>query len=255
VKNLSLKLPKRDEVVLCKITQIKKYGVYGELVSNPQIKTFTYINNVSSTWIKNIRNFVRIGQIRAGKVLNVKKDENLVELSFAKVTPSEEKEKINEWKNEKRMRKLIESYAKSKEKSAEILKKIEERYDNLAYCLEDIIKSPIEELGLEEWGIEKEFIDFIKNSVKKSNKEIKITLKLSFFDENGIDHIKEILTKIARMKEENVKIEIKYIGAPKYLLKIEAPDYKICEKVWKKAQDILEKETKKAKGEFSYERE
>jgi len=52
-----------------------------------------------------------------------------------------------------------------------------------------------------------------------------------------------------------VAIDVKYIGAPRYMIKVKAPDYKVAESQMKKAVERVEAYMKKMKGECEFQRE
>jgi len=68
--------PEVGEIVIGKIVKVLDYGVFMDLIEYEGLQGFVHISNVSSSWIKNIRNFVKEGQIRAGKVTNIDQSKN-----------------------------------------------------------------------------------------------------------------------------------------------------------------------------------
>lgn len=54
---------------------------------------------------------------------------------------------------------------------------------------------------------------------------------------------------------EDVEITLKYLGAPRYLIKVKAPDYKVAEDELRKAAERIVNEMKKHGGEASFSRE
>ncbi|MEM4326555.1 MAG: S1 RNA-binding domain-containing protein [Candidatus Diapherotrites archaeon] len=94
-------LPEQGEIVIGKITKVLDYGVFLELLEYEGVQGFVHISNVSSSWIKNIRNFVKEGQIRAGKVIAIDEKKNQIDISFTKVPPNAQREKIEEYRQTK----------------------------------------------------------------------------------------------------------------------------------------------------------
>src|SRR3989344_179030 len=101
------KLPERNEIVVCKISKVLNYGVFVELIEFEKLQAFVHISQVASGWIKNIRNFVREGEIRAAQITGINMEKNQVDASFIKVGLGEQKARINAWKNLKRNQKLL----------------------------------------------------------------------------------------------------------------------------------------------------
>jgi len=79
--------PARDDLVIVRITQILDYVVFFEPMENNNIRGFVNIGNVSTSWVKNVRNFVKMNQIRAARVLNIDQAKGQFDLSCAGVTP------------------------------------------------------------------------------------------------------------------------------------------------------------------------
>ena len=75
--------PERDDLVVVRVSQILDYGVFVELLEFNNVRGFVHISNVSSSWVKNIRNFVKPNQVRVAKVLNVDVTKRQIDLSFA----------------------------------------------------------------------------------------------------------------------------------------------------------------------------
>ena len=107
-----MEYPDRGDLVVVKVTQILDYGVFLELLEYDKAKGFIHISNVSSSWVKNIRNFVKANQVRVAKVLNIDTEKRQIDLSFAGVSPQREKQKLTEFKQVNREEKLILILAK-----------------------------------------------------------------------------------------------------------------------------------------------
>src|SRR3989338_103759 len=110
-EQLLAEMPNHGEVVVCKITKVLDYGVFAELLEYGNAKGFVHISQVSSGWIKNIRNFVKEGQVRAAQVMLVNRERGQIDLSFTKVSEQAQKARLEEWKQLTRSRKLIEVLA------------------------------------------------------------------------------------------------------------------------------------------------
>ena len=106
-----MEYPDRNELVVVKVTQILDYGVFAELLEYDNAKGFIHISNVSSSWVKNIRNVVKSNQVRVAKVLNIDTEKRQIDLSFARVSPQREKQKLAEFKQVNREENLIQILA------------------------------------------------------------------------------------------------------------------------------------------------
>ena len=100
----------------------------------------------------------------------------------------------------------------------------------------------------------KTVIEDISSKIKLPTVEIRGILELSNNKSDGVEVIRKILLDIIKENRDS-KIEISYIGAPKYRLSIIAQDFKTAEKILKPIIEKIEKDTKKQGGEFKFTRE
>ena len=84
--------------------------------------------------------------------------------------------------------------------------------------------------------------------------EIKGHISVNCWLPDGIIHIRNALTLAEESEYDDVEIQLKYIGAPQYLITVKAPDYKIAEDQLKKAVIKIEGEIKNHNGSFEFHR-
>ncbi|MQK95511.1 hypothetical protein, partial [Escherichia coli] len=77
--------------------------------------------------------------------------------------------------------------------------------------------------------------------------------EIKFMQPDGVERIKKAFSEVKL--DENVGIEIYYVGAPKYRVVIEAEDYKVAENALKKLVTTISKNVKKLGGECNFIRE
>ena len=110
---------------------------------------------------------------------------------------------------------------------------------------------------LDDLGISKKIMDVIEELGKKINiptVEIRGILEMTSKKSDGIEIIKKILLD-AIQESQNKKIEISYLGAPRYRLSIIAQDFKTAEKTLKPIIEKIEKNVSKLDGTFKFSRE
>ncbi|MQG18985.1 MAG: RNA-binding protein, partial [SAR202 cluster bacterium] len=78
-------------------------------------------------------------------------------------------------------------------------------------------------------------------------------LEISNNQSNGVELIQKTLTEAENA--EGAKIEITYLGAPKYRLSLISQDFKSAEKSLKPILEKIEKNVKKQNGFFNFTRE
>ena len=84
--------------------------------------------------------------------------------------------------------------------------------------------------------------------------EITGHLEVNSWLPDGVDHIRVALSNAEQSEFEDVEIQVKYIGAPKYIITVNAPDYKIAEDELKKAVEKIREYIKKYDGTCEFHR-
>lgn len=244
--------PKVSDVVICKVTKITDFGVFVSLLEYDNIEAFIHVSQVSSTWVKNIHNHVKINQIRAGKVLNVDTYKNHVDLSFNRVTAAEEKRKISDYRMFKRAQGLLTAVSKElklteDEVWKDIAEPILEKETNLYTGFVNILKFGFKHYPDINKKYETKLLELLEKSITIKDKKISSILEISNASENGIEIIKKALSKIIT---ENKNVTVVYIASGKYELTVIAKDYKQASK---KINDCFSSLTKLLKGSnFKY---
>jgi len=251
-------IPEDGELVIIKIKKILPYGAFCSLEEYTNKEGFVHISEVASRWIKNIHEFISEGKTDVAKVINIDKQKGQIDLSLKQVTETEKKRKLDSVRRERRANKLIEQVGKQtklKEKEIEDIKtELIANFEDLYSALEEI--STDEKGALKDIKLPKKFEEMLitvsKNAIKQSKAVIKGILSFTVYDSEGVDIIQKSLGKIKDFK--NAKIDILYLGAPKYEIRIEAEDYKTAEKTLEKFIKKLEEKTAGKIVDISFEK-
>ncbi len=253
-----MNFPELNEYVVCKITKILDYGVFADLVEYPNTSGFVHISQVASGWIKNIRNFAKENEIRVAKVLHVDAEKKQIDLSFTKVSSSDERARLDTWKKMKRAQKLIEIIAKEKNSTTEeawefVAQPLLEKYNSLHDAFQAIALNPQEASKpiQKEWL--KPALDVITKNIEIPNRTIQGVVALSSFAPNGIELIKDALIS-AQNSTKDAEISIYYAGSGKYVIRVSSFDYKVAERVLKFAAGNAIESIKAAGGTGSFEK-
>ncbi|MCX6662407.1 MAG: translation initiation factor IF-2 subunit alpha [Euryarchaeota archaeon] len=253
--------PEEAELVVGTITKVQNFGAFVSLDEYPNKEGFIHISEIATGWVKRIRNFVREKQKVVCKVVHVDEAKKHIDLSLKKVNDHQRREKIQDWKNAQKATRLFEMVAQELGKSVDqcykefgdaLLKKYGTMYaafEESAYDANTLKNDSFSGDWL------KKFEEVAKGSITVPFVEIKGMLLLTSFLPDGITHIKEALNIAEKSEFDDVTIDIKYIGAPRYMVKVKAPDYKIAESQMKKAVERAEAYMKKMKGECEFQRE
>jgi translation initiation factor 2 subunit 1 len=236
-------LPSENDLVICTITKVFSHGAFARLDEYEGKEGFIHISEVASTWIKNIRDFVKPGQKSVAKVMSVNPAKGHIDLSLRRVGDSQKKNKTHEWKRAQKSDKLLELLAK------EVGKTLDDAYREVGFKLEDEfgeIYSGFEEISLlGESAIDdldipnvwkKPLVNIAVENVAIPRVSITGYLDLKCYLPNGVDIIKEAL--LTPMEEiEDVELEVKYTKSPRFSVTVNAPDYKTAEEALKNYAD------------------
>ncbi|WML66704.1 MAG: Translation initiation factor 2 subunit alpha [Methanoregula sp. SKADARSKE-2] len=240
--------PQESELVVCTVENVKDFVAFVSLDEYGGRQGLIPISEIATGWIKYIRDHIREGQKIVCKVLNVDKTRGHIDLSLKDVNEHQRREKIREWKNESKARKWIGFVAEASGEPATALEDvIYNKYGALYPVFEDIVIEPettLKKLGLPKKASET-LLKVARESVKVPSVEVTGHLILTSNQPDGITVIKNALKKASESKSAGAEIEILYIGAPTYRIKVTAPDYKKAEKAIEKAANaaiaVLEK--------------
>lgn len=242
-------MPEVGELVLCKVERVTQFAGWCSLEEYPEAKGMIHISEAIGKWIYDIREVVKAGKQYVAKVVKVDKENNFVNLSLKRVSPKEEKDKLNSFRKEQRAEKVLEQAAKELGKNLDQAYEeagflLQEKFGELSTALEEAKKSKEILVKI----LPKEWADALFNAIQKAFKEKEIKLKaeimLKSYAKDGIEKIKSALENL-----EKSGLIVKYISAPRYRVEIKTTDPKSMEK---KLKEILEKTTKEFEGEASF---
>jgi len=243
--------PQEAELVVCTVDTVKDFVAFVSLDEYGGRQGLIPISEVARGWIKYIRDHIREGQKVVCKVLNVDRSRGHIDLSLKDVNEHQRREKIREWKNESKAKKWLGFAA---EQSGEDARAIEDeifgKYGSFYPVFEDLVIDPeptVKKLGLSK-KVSEALLHVAQENVKVPRVEVTGHLHLTVSSSDGISVIKKAL-KSAEPKISGVDIELLYLGAPLYRIKVTAPDYKKAEKAIEKAASAAITVVEKAGGE------
>lgn len=256
-------LPRENDLVICTITKVFSQGAFASLDEYEGKTGFIHISEIASTWVKNIRDFVREGQKTVAKVLGVDAKKGHIDLSTRRVGDAQRKNKMWEWKRDQKAEKLLELIAKEVNQSLDdayvkVGFKLEEKYGSIYDAFEEI--SLLGEKALHGLGIKKPWreplLRVVAENVAIPQVSIDGYLDLKCLAPEGVEIIREALIKAREAgSREDVKLEVTYVGSPRYRLKVVAPDYKIAEEVLRESAEVALSIVRGKGGEGKFLRE
>ncbi|MCX8169393.1 MAG: translation initiation factor IF-2 subunit alpha [Candidatus Methanomethylicia archaeon] len=256
-------LPEVGELVIATVTKVFDKGAYVFLDEYPDVNGYVPIGEVSSTWVHNIRDYLKEGRKVVLKVIRVDKSKMYADLSLRRVSDKEKKDKLLEWKRVNRGLKLLELLSQRTnvnldEIQSEITPKLVKTFGDVLAGFEEAARfglSPIVNAGIPR-SIGEIIVDLAKEYIELKEFKVCAILSLSCNADDGIIRIMESLkaAKDALDSFGNVKYRIYAIGAPRYRIDVSAKDYKIAEEALKVAINAVLNKIRLLGGSGSFKR-
>jgi translation initiation factor 2 subunit 1 len=250
--------PEPGELVVCTVDQVVDFGAFVILDEYKDKRGLIHISEVASGWIKYIRDHVREGQKIVCKVLNVDPSRHHIDLSLKDVNEHQRRDKIQAWKADQKASKWLQmAYEGEEEHLAEVTASLVKGYGSLYNALEDAAVSGIDaltEVGLSAEDARK-VLAISQENVKIPYVEITGYVDLTSPASDGVEQIKKALKKAAKTKTDEVSLDVRYVGAPRYRIHVTAPDYKMAEAELRKAAKAAIDFIVKQGGEGTFHRQ
>ena len=193
--------PEHGELVVCTVKNVKNFGAFVTLDEYDDKEGFVHVRDVATGWVKYIRDYIREGQKIVCKVLGVDSSKGHIDLSLKSVNEHQKREKIQQWKNEKKAEKLVE-----------------------------IIADPEDFLSEFSGDWTDTFIEVAKENVVPPSVQIDGILEMTSSAPDGMELVKHAL--MAGLEAaDGADVEITCVGCPKYRVVVNAAEYKEAEEV------------------------
>ena len=228
--------------MIATVNRLADYGIYVKLDEYGEKEALVHISEISTTWVRNIRDYAREGQKLVLKVLRVNLQKGQIDLSLRRVTGRERTEKVVEWKKSRKAESIIKAAAErlksDQTKIDEVKKKMLSKYSNIFDALEESVESgekTFTKLEMEpEWA--STLAETAKEKIKIEIARVKATIEIASTKSEGIEDVRAALLSAKKVKTpKDASIEIYTIGAPKYRIEIAARDYSDAERTLQEA--------------------
>lgn len=229
--------PEDGELVVCTVQNVRDFAAFVTLDEYDGRQGLIPISEIARGWIKYIRDFVREGQKVVCKVLNVDAGRGHIDLSLKDVNEHQRREKIHEWKSEQKAGKWVGFVTEATGVERKTIEEAFYREYGLLYPgFEEIVATGGE--SLEKFTFDPKVKESLNTIAHENVKVSKVTITghliLTSAKPDGVNVIRRAL-RSAQPKVDDVEIDLNYVGAPKYRIKVTAPDYKTAEKAIEKA--------------------
>lgn len=237
--------PEVGEVTLCTVKKILPHSVFVSLDEYHNLEGMVHISEIAPGRIRNLRDYVIEGKRIVCKVISVNNMGN-IDLSLRRVGTGVMLTKLNEYKQEEKAEKLLEHVAKELKLSLEQMynevgNKAIETYGSIYIFFQAIVEdSKVVSKLTNNHNLAESLTKIVQEKIKPIELSVSGTLTLKTYRGDGIDIIKSLLIKI-----KDKKLEVTYLGAPKYKITSKAFDFKKAENKLKEAIDKTLEEAKK----------
>ncbi len=254
--------PEQGELVVCTVKKVVDFGAFVGLDEYEGKEGLIHVSEVASGWIKYIRDHVREGQKIVCKVLNVAPTRGHIDLSLKDVNEHQRREKIHIWKNEQKAEKMLNFVASDAGVDVDKLyddigDKLVKKFGSIYSAFEEAVVDG--RSVLTDIGISKDYADIMvrvaRENVKLPIVDIAGYVSLTCPLPNGVEVIKEALSTASKVEIPEVNIEVSYVGAPNYRIRVTAPDYKKAEVALRKAAEAATKIVEKSEGTGEFHRD
>ena len=259
MERLDLNYPQLDEFLVGTVKKIMPFGAVVALDEYDGLESFVHISEVSSGWVRNIREYLKEGQKVVVKTVFLDPSKRQIDVSIKRVSEGEKKRKLEAFQSEKRAQKLFERTAAKlgktmqaamMEAGAPLLRE----YGSFWALFEALAAGEEPKIALPKaWLASLKETASVEIKPKRAELRAVITAKSTAGD--GVKRVKAVLEKIAGVSAAGVKAKIHYVSAPQYYFDIDAPDYKIADKFLQKAAAAGEVVAKKEGVEFALEKQ
>ncbi len=250
--------PSIDELVMCTVTKVFAQGAFLSIDEYGGKEGMVHLSEVASGWVKNIRDHVRENQKVVCKVLAVDTKKQQVDLSIRRVKDSERRWKTQRLKLNQRAEKLLELAA------SKLGKNLDRAYDEVGFALQEKfgdLHSAMESFAGDISSVSGLYDDKWVNAIGEVASSalqppccrVSGYVILSSPSQNGVEVLKKVMINARdSVKDENIDVEICYVGAPKYRVEVTAQSYKTAENAMQRAVQMMVEDVQKAggKGEF-----
>lgn len=244
--------PEVGDLAVATVKQVADYGAYVRLDEYEGIEGLVHISEISTTWVKHIREHVREGQKLVLKVLRVDRERGQVDLSLRRVTGREKTDKMLEWKRGKKADSIVKGAGERLKADAATTEKMRlllyEKFDNPYETFQEAVEAGEETFTKQdiapEWATA--LTEVAKSKVKLEKASLTATVELTCKASEGIEAIRTALSNAVKVKKpKGATIRIYAVGAPKYRIEATTREYSEAEALLNSA---VEEATSTLKG-------
>jgi len=251
-------LPEIGEIVIATITKISDHGAYVTLDEYNKIQGFLHVSEIAPGWVRKVHRYVKEGEKKVLLVKKVGSERREIDLSLKQISKEQRKKKLLDVKRFEKEQGILKNIQEKSELTTKQIEELEDqflsKYDSVYDAMLNIAIKGTGEIN--DLKLQKKILTTIEDicsKMKLPSVELRGILEISNNQSNGVELIQKTLSDAENA--EDVKIEITYLGAPRYRLSLVAQDFKTAEKSLKPILEKIEKNVKKQNGLYNFTRE
>ena len=252
-------MPEVGELVLALVTSMSSHGAKVVLEEYNNMYGFLHVSEIATGWVKNVSRFITVNQKVVLKVIRVDSARTEVDLSLRQVSGEDRKQKLLSMKRYDKSRSIFDTLQTklklTEDQKNEYLDKVEDQFGTVYSGLEDLIRDSdkaFNKLDIPE-KVVTELAGIAKNKISIPMVSVTGIIQVTTQDPDGINLIKNSMSQVLSNKAGK-KVEISYLGSPKYKITVYSEDYKSAEKKLSSALEKIKKSIGK-KADFSFSKE
>ena len=251
-------LPETGEIVIATITKISDHGAYVTLDEYNKIQGFLHVSEIAPGWVRKVNKYVKDGEKKVLLVKKVDKGRKEIDLSLKQISKDQKKKKLQDVKRFEKEHGILKNIQEKANLTTKQIEDLEDiflsKYNSVYDAMLNIAikgSDDISDLKLQKKVLIT--IEEICSKMKLPSVELRGILEISNNQSNGVELIQKTLGEAENT--DSAKIEITYLGAPKYRLSLVSQDFKSAEKSLKPILEKIEKSVKKQNGIYNFTRE
>ena len=244
-------MPEVGEIVIATVTRIGDHGAYVSLDEYSNVPGFLHISEIAQGWVGNVGKFVKVGDKKVLLVKKISQSRKEIDLSLKQISREQQKKKMLDLKRHDKGKGIIKTVKEKANLSASDTEKLEDKifskYDSIYDAAFDVARNGIG--VIESLKIPKKTADAfadVSSKIKLPSVEIRGILEITDHSSNGVENIKKSLQGFEGNGNKD-KVDVLYVGAPKYRISIKSSDFKSAENTLKPILETIQKTTEKNK--------
>ena len=252
-------MPEEGEIVIATITKIGDHGAYVSLDEYSNVQGFLHISEIAPGWVRSVGKYVKTGDKKVLLVKKIREGREEIDLSLKQISRDQQKKKMLDLKRHEKGKGIIKTVKEKAKLSTNDAEKLEDKifskYDSIYDAAFDVARNGIE--VIDSLKLPKKtadaFVD-VSSKIKMPSVEIRGVLEITDSSHSGVENIKKSLHGFEENNQKD-KVNVLYIGAPKYRISVISSDFKSAENTLKPILETIQKTTEKNKGTFKFTRE